>query len=79
MISGGVLPNGQSWCCLRKALLGFDGLSEFLIIELVRTIHSINPAVETMNDGGDLTKGLKFFKEKFRHVLSLRRYRMLLK
>jgi hypothetical protein len=79
MISGGVLPNGQSWCCLRKALLEFDGLSEFLIIELVRTIHSINPAVETMNDGGDLTKGLKFFKEKFRPVLSLNRYRMLLK
>jgi hypothetical protein len=79
MISGGVLPNGQSWACLRKTLLEFEGLSEFLVVELVRTIHSINPAVETMNDGGDLTKGLKAFKEKFRPVLSLKRYRVLLK
>ncbi|KGP77082.1 hypothetical protein JT05_01195 [Desulfosporosinus sp. Tol-M] len=79
MISGGVLPNGQSWACLRKAFTEFDGLSEFLVIELVRAIHSINPSVETMNDGGDLTKGLKAFKEKFRPVLSLRRYRVLLK
>lgn len=79
MTSGGVLPNGQSWACLRKALPEFEGLSEFLVIELVRTIHSINPAVETMNDGGDLTKGLKAFKEKFRPVLSLKRYRVLLK
>ncbi|MFZ3130618.1 MAG: phosphatidylglycerol lysyltransferase domain-containing protein [Desulfosporosinus sp.] len=79
MISGGVLPNGQSWACLCKALIEFDGLSEFLVIELVRAIHSINPAVETMNDGGNLTKGLKAFKEKFRPVLSLRRYRVLLK
>lgn len=79
MTSGGVLPNGQSWACLRKALLEFDGLSEFLVIELIRAIHNINPAVETMNDGGDLTRELKAFKEKFRPVLSLKRYRILLK
>lgn len=79
MTSGGVLPTGQSWACLRKALLGFDGLSEFLAIELVRAIHNINPEVETMNDGGDLTKALKAFKEKFRPVLNLSRYRLRLK
>lgn len=75
MTSGGVLPNGQSWWCLSKFMNDYDGLSEMLIVEMAKAIHKINPRIEIMNAAEDLGPGgLRFFKERFRPVLDLRRY-----
>ncbi|WP_164984965.1 phosphatidylglycerol lysyltransferase domain-containing protein [Ammoniphilus sp. CFH 90114] len=80
MLVGSVLPNGQSWCALRKCMNNLDGISEALIIHFVKMIHDIDPSIELLNDGSDLgTKGLSFFKEKFRPVKNLKRYRLFLK
>lgn len=75
MVSGGELPTGQSWWCLSKFGGEYDGISEFLIVELAREIYRRNPKVELMNAAEDLGPGgLRFFKERFRPVLNLRRY-----
>jgi uncharacterized protein len=75
MSSGGDLPNGQSWWCLSKFMNDYDGLSELLIIEMAKAINKINPNIEIMNAAEDLGPGgLRFFKERFRPVLDLRRY-----
>lgn len=75
MVSGGELPNRQSWWCLSKFMNDYDGLSELLIVELARKINEINPKIELMNAAEDLGPGgLRFFKERFRPVLDLKRY-----
>lgn len=75
MVSGGILPTGQSWWCLSKYTDEFDGISEFLVVELVRKINEINPEVELMNAAQDFGPGgLRFYKERFRPVLDLNRY-----
>lgn len=80
MSSGGELPNGQSWWCLSKFMNDYDGLSELLIIEMAKAINKINPDIEIMNAAEDLGPGgLRFFKERFRPVLDLRRYLLKLK
>jgi uncharacterized protein len=77
MTSGGVLPTGQSWTCLRKADHSIEGLSELLLVELAKASHQLNPEIEYMNDGSDLAdEGLCFFKERFRPELNLHRYRI---
>jgi hypothetical protein len=61
MISGGALPNGQSWGCLVKYLSEFEGLCEFMIVEIAKEIYKRNPGIEYMNTGSDLgSKGLRF-------------------
>ena len=80
MISGGDLPTGQSWWCLSKFVNSYDGLSEFLIIELAKAINKIDPKIELMNAAEDLGPGgLRFFKERFRPILDLRRFVVKLK
>ncbi|SHF27583.1 hypothetical protein SAMN05444392_11311 [Seinonella peptonophila] len=80
MITGGILPTGQSWGCLIKKMEQFDGLNEMMTIEFARTINKINPNVELMNVGSDLgAPGLQAYKDKYRPVLNLNRYRMALK
>lgn len=73
--TGGDLPNGQSWWCISKFMNDYDGLSELLIVEMAKRINKINPNIEIMNAAEDLGPGgLRFFKERFRPVLDLRRY-----
>ena len=80
MTSGGGLPTGQSWTCLRKADHKVEGLSELLLCELVKESYKVNSSIEYMNDGSDLgDQGLIFFKERFRPELNLNRYRVYLK
>lgn len=80
MTCGGILPNGQSWCSLRKGLNHIDGLTEYLILGLIKLIHNLDSGVVLMNDGSDLGyKGLRFLKEKFRPVLNLKRYIIFMK
>jgi hypothetical protein len=80
MISGGELPTGQSWGCLSKFMSEFEGLSEFMIIEFARELHKTNPNIEYENTGSDLGPGgLRFFKDKFRPALNLKRYGIQLK
>lgn len=80
MVSGGELPTGQSWGCLSKFIREFEGLSEFLIVEFAREIYKTNSGIEYMNTGSDLgSSGLRFFKDKFRPVLNLKRYGLKLK
>ena len=75
MVSGGELPTGQSWGCLSKFMNEFEGLSELLMVEFAHEIYKINPNIEYMNTGSDLGPGgLRFFKDKFRPVLNLKRY-----
>lgn len=75
MVSGGELPTGQSWWCLSKFLNEYSGLSELLIVELAKEINKNNPNIELMNAAEDMGPGgLRFFKERFRPVLDLKRY-----
>ena len=75
MVSGGPLPNGEAWWCLSKFMNDYDGLSEFLVIEIAKEINRINPNIDRMNAAEDLGPGgLRFFKERFRPVLDLRRF-----
>jgi hypothetical protein len=80
MVTGGELPTGQSWWCISKFVDNYDGLSEFLVVELAKEINKRNPTIELMNAAQDLGPGgLRFFKERFRPVLDLRRYLLELK
>jgi hypothetical protein len=80
LVSGGDLPTGDSWWCFSKFINEFDGLSEFLIVELAKEINSRFPNIEMMNAAEDMGPGgLRFFKERFRPVLDLRRYVLALK
>lgn len=75
MVSGGILPTGQSWWSLSKYTDEFDGIPELLIVELSKRINEINPKVELMNAAQDFGPGgLRFFKERFRPALDLNRY-----
>lgn len=80
MVSGGELPTGQSWGCLTKFMKNYDGLSEFMIVKFAQELNKINPKIEYMNTGSDLGPGgLRAYKDKFRPVLSLKRYRLKLR
>lgn len=80
LVSGGTLPTGESWWCLSKFMNDYEGLSELLIVELAKKIHKINPNIQIMNAANDLGPGgLRFFKERFRPVLDLRRFLLKLK
>jgi hypothetical protein len=80
LVSGGDLPTGDSWWCFSKFINEFDGLSEFLVVEIAKAIHAKNPIIEVMNAAEDMGPGgLRFFKERFRPVLDLRRYVLVLK
>ncbi len=80
MITGEILPTGQSWGCLTKKWKSINGLSEMMIVEFAKEIHRLDPNVELINVGSDLgTAGLSHFKEKFRPILNLERYRVTLK
>jgi len=75
MTTGEILPTGQAWGCITKFIKDYQGVSEFLTIEMAKKIHHINPNVKTINVGSDLgSKGLAFFKERFRPVLNYERY-----
>ena len=75
VVSGGELPTGESWWCISKFSDEYEGISEFLIIELAKEIHRRNPKIELMNAASDLGPGgLRFYKERFRPVLNLRRF-----
>jgi uncharacterized protein len=80
MTSGGVMPNGQGWICFRKGRHEIEGLSELLLVKLTQEINLLHPQAILINDGSDLgEKGLIFFKERFRPVKCLHRYRIFLK
>lgn len=71
MISGGESPDGQSWCFLCKSMENIGEASYVLLVELAREINRMNPSIELLNYGSDGgIKGLRFFKERFRPVLS---------
>lgn len=80
MISGGILPTGQSWGSVMKFEERIPGLSETLIVEFAREINRTNPKTEFLNVGSDLGPGgLREYKLKFRPVLNLKRYQLYLK
>lgn len=80
MVSGGVLPNGESWGSLVKFDAGVPGLSETLLVEFAREIHRVDSGVGLMNVGSDLGPGgLREYKLKFRPVLNYKRYQVSLR
>ncbi|GAA4720020.1 phosphatidylglycerol lysyltransferase domain-containing protein [Brevibacillus fulvus] len=80
MVTGGLTPAGNAWGCLTKRLEGYNGINEFMMVEFAREINRVDPSAELLNVGSDLgVPGLVAFKEKFRPVLSLERYRVRLK
>jgi len=80
MVSGGVLPTGQSWGSVVKFEENISGLSETLIVEFANEIHRTNPETTLMNVGSDLGPGgLRKYKLKFRPVLNFKRYQIYLK
>lgn len=80
VVTGGGLPTGQAWGCLSKFVNQYDGLSEFMIVKFVQEIHKEHPEMEYLNTGSDLGPGgLRAYKDKFRPVLNLKRYRVQLK
>lgn len=80
MVSGGESDDGQAWGCFIKALSDIPGIYEKMVIEFVHEINHINPNITLINVGSDLgAKGLIQFKEKFKPVLNLERYRVNLK
>jgi hypothetical protein len=69
MIAGGVLPTGQAWGFITKFDKYYDGLSEYLVVEMIKKIHEIDPRTELINIGSDLgNERLASAKEKFRPV-----------
>ena len=75
-----ILPTGQAWGCVCKTDASIAGLQEAIILKMVHWIRGLDATVELMNVGSDMgSKGLIAFKEKFRPVLSLPRYKILLK
>lgn len=80
MISGSMLPTGQAWGSVIKFEENHRGLSETLIVEFARKIHSISPETSFLNVGSDLGPGgLRDYKLKFRPVLNMKRYQIYLK
>lgn len=80
MISGSVLPTGQAWGSIIKFEENNHGLSETLIVEFARKIHSISPGTSFLNVGSDLGPGgLRDYKLKFRPVLNMKRYQIYLR
>ncbi|BAU27865.1 hypothetical protein DFP93_1095 [Aneurinibacillus soli] len=80
LVSGGITAPGQSWGCISKRLSQINGLNEAMIIEFAKYIHALNPHVELLNVGSDLgVDGLVSYKEKFRPVRNLERFRITLR
>lgn len=80
MVSGSVLPTGQSWGSVVKFEDDIPGLSETLLVEFAREIQRLSPKTELMNVGSDLgSGGLRQYKLKFRPVLNLKRYQVYLR
>lgn len=81
MISGEVLPNGESWNYFVKKNQEIQGLSEVLIVEFARLINTIDPKARLLNIGDDygVKGGLSRFKKKFNPILRLKRYRLYLR
>lgn len=77
MISGGILPTGESWGSVMKFEENFSGLSETMIVEFARELRRRNPDTTLMNVGSDLgAGGLRDYKLKFNPVLNLKRYQV---
>lgn len=75
MTTGEILPTGQAWGCITKFIKEYHGISEKLSVEMAKKIHALNSTVKYINVGSDLgSKGLAFFKERFRPVLNYERY-----
>lgn len=75
MTTGEILPTGQAWGCITKFIKDYPGISEKLSVEMAKKIHKLNPYVKYINVGSDLgSKGLAFFKERFRPVFNYERY-----
>ncbi len=75
MISAEILPTGEAWGCITKFNKDYIGLSEKLTTEIAKVINQLNPNVNTINVGSDLgSKGLAFYKERYRPVLNYKRY-----
>ncbi|ERJ11124.1 phosphatidylglycerol lysyltransferase domain-containing protein [Haloplasma contractile] len=75
LTTAGVLPTGETWGCLTKFIKSYHGISEKLTIEMAKELHRIIPSAVYLNVGGDLgSKGLAFAKERYRPVLSYKRY-----
>lgn len=76
MISGEVQPSGDGLCFLRKPLSAYEGLSEMLITELAK---HLGDDIKIMNDGGGgSTKGLNYFKQRFRPAKTPQTYTIFL-
>lgn len=70
-----ILSTGNGWGCITKFDNNYSGLSEKLTIEMAKEIYKKSPHVKTINVGSDLgSKGLSFFKERFRPVLNYERF-----
>ncbi len=79
MISAGVCPSGHCWSYFLKTDLSIGGLSETLIIHLAQALHTLYPSAEYINMGNDpVEDDTHSFKQKFRPVLSLKKYRLYL-
>lgn len=80
MISGGILPTGQTWGSVVKFENNIPGLSETLTVEYCRLLHKMFPDAKLINVGSDLgSGGLRDYKLKFRPVLNLKRYQLYLR
>lgn len=78
-ISGLTVKN-EGWGCICKASAEIEGLNEALVLAMVQEIYSLDNNSQYLNVGSDMgLEGLSKFKEKFRPVLNLDRYRLYLK
>lgn len=78
--SGQVDALGRGYCFFRKSLQMYDGLSELLVKKLALHFKTLDPDLKVFNDGGGgKTQGLHFFKDRFRPVAKIDRYRLRLR
>jgi hypothetical protein len=76
----GILPNGEAWGAICKTRKELEGLHEAIILKMVQKINALDPTIQRINVGSDMGReGLRRFKEKFKPVLDLERYRVYLK
>ena len=73
-------PKAEGWGCICKSNKEFEGLNEALVLAMVKKIYALNNSSKYLNVGSDMgNKGLMQFKEKFRPVKNLERYRLYIK
>ncbi|MDF2556541.1 MAG: hypothetical protein K0R71_369 [Bacillales bacterium] len=79
--TGGLSSDGQAWGCEEKFNKDITGIGEFLNVEFVKEINRIYPSVKLINIGSDSRGkgGLRIYKDKFRPILDIKRYKLLLK